>query len=208
MTMLYTQPRRQLTVAAQGFEQPHPMDNKRTVTELVREREEARRRHDWATADRLRDKLTAAYGAVVDDGGKLREQGKPATYTVRRGPLAGQTWRAYARGTRVVVQHSRARKNVVKAATGRKQWSDYRGVSWQSSKGKWRARIKLGGKNPVRIGLFDSEVEAARAYDVAAREVGRGFDANFDTEALAEAAATAERARYRARKTDALNDIQ
>ena len=73
--MRYTQPRRQLTVAAEGFEQPHPIDNKRTVTELVREREEARRRHDWATADRLRAKLTAAYGAVVDDSGEPYEAG-------------------------------------------------------------------------------------------------------------------------------------
>lgn len=188
-------------------QQPLALDNKRTVTELVREREEARRRHDWATADRLRDKLAKVYGAVIDDGGKLREQGKPATYVVRRGALGGQTWRAYARGTKVVVQHSQARKKVVKVATKRKQWSDYRGVSWQASKGKWRARIKLGGKNAVRIGLFDSEVEAARAYDAAAREAGRGHDANFETAALADAAAAAEHARCEATDADEGDDI-
>ncbi len=196
--------RRQLTTSAVEFDPPLPLDSTRTVTELVREREEARRRHDWATADQLRDKLSKVYGAVIDDGGKLREQGKPATYVVRRGPLGGQTWHAYAKGTRVVVQHRQARKQVIKTATKRKQWSDYRGVSWQASKGKWRARIKLGGKNAVRIGLYDSEVEAARAYDTAARDAGRGHDANFETEASAEAAAAAERARCEA--ADADND--
>eukprot|EP01044_Picomonas_judraskeda_P008410 COSAG03_NODE_958_length_5192_cov_31.154919_4_plen_180_part_00 len=89
---------------AATFEQPRPLDSAHTVTELVRERENARRRHDWVTADRLRDKLAKTYGAVIDDGGKLREQGKPATYVARRGPLGGHTWRAYAKGSKVVVQ--------------------------------------------------------------------------------------------------------
>ena len=185
---------RRFAVAAASQQESYPLDDARSVTALVRQREEARRRHDWVASDRLRDKLVAVYGASVDDGGKGREQGKAATYVVRRGPLGGQTWRAYARGKQVLVQHSPARKQVVKAATGHTQSSHYRGVSWQRSKGQWRARIKLGGKNPVRIGLFDSEVEAARAYDHAARLAGRSYDANFETEAIAEAAAAAEAA--------------
>lgn len=44
--------------------------------------------------------------------------------------------------------------------------SGYRGVSWHKATGKWAARISLGGKR-LNIGLFNSEIDAAYAYDVA-----------------------------------------
>ena len=52
--------------------------------------------------------------------------------------------------------------------------SRFKGVSWDSRAGKWRAGIKAGGKN-VSIGTFDDEVVAAHAYDAAARAAFGAF---------------------------------
>lgn len=48
--------------------------------------------------------------------------------------------------------------------------SQYKGVYYCSDTGRWRTRIKKSGK-VVNIGRFDSEAEAARAYDKVAREL-------------------------------------
>ena len=45
--------------------------------------------------------------------------------------------------------------------------SCYRGVSWDKKAGRWRARIRLGTHNK-ELGKFNSEEEAAQAYDRAA----------------------------------------
>ena len=47
--------------------------------------------------------------------------------------------------------------------------SKYRGVYFLRSKQKWRAGIKVNGKN-ITIGLFESEAEAAEAYNRASRQ--------------------------------------
>lgn len=47
-----------------------------------------------------------------------------------------------------------------------KQASQYKGVVWHVSQ-KWRARIVVSGKR-VSLGLFTSELDAARAYNEAA----------------------------------------
>lgn len=46
--------------------------------------------------------------------------------------------------------------------------SRFRGVSWCTNVGKWRVQIQTNGK-PKHVGLFGNEVDAARAYDAAAR---------------------------------------
>jgi hypothetical protein len=48
--------------------------------------------------------------------------------------------------------------------------SCYKGVSWDTRAGKWRAKIKSHGK-AYELGLFVSEIEAALAYDRKAREL-------------------------------------
>jgi hypothetical protein len=53
-------------------------------------------------------------------------------------------------------------------ANGRKRLScssSYKGVNWLKSRGKWRVRVKH-----FHIGCFVNEIDAARAYDEAAKK--------------------------------------
>lgn len=47
------------------------------------------------------------------------------------------------------------------------KWSRYKGVSWDSRRSKWTAKIQAEG-NRRRLGSFESEKDAARAYNAAA----------------------------------------
>src|SRR5690606_30033579 len=57
--------------------------------------------------------------------------------------------------------------------------SKYKGVSWYKQTRRWEAYIKINGKKK-RIGYFNDEIEAALAYDRAARELfGEYAKTNF-----------------------------
>lgn len=47
--------------------------------------------------------------------------------------------------------------------------SGYNGVSWRKREKKWRAQIKVGQKH-ISLGRYDDPIDAARAYDKAARK--------------------------------------
>lgn len=50
----------------------------------------------------------------------------------------------------------------------------YKGVSWRKGRNKWRAGIKVNGKQ-INLGDFTNETEAALAYNKAAAEHFKEF---------------------------------
>ena len=59
--------------------------------------------------------------------------------------------------------------NFRKYKTKRKPSSQYKGVSWHKAASKWQVKICVDRKEKY-VGLFVSEIDAARAYDVVAIE--------------------------------------
>lgn len=60
------------------------------------------------------------------------------------------------------------------AKTKRKTSSNFKGVSWHKHKNKWIAMCAVNGKNTF-IGYFSNEIEAAKAYDLKAKELHGEF---------------------------------
>lgn len=67
-----------------------------------------------------------------------------------------------------------------KSHGGKPTSSDYKGCCWDKSRGKWMAYIQIDEKRK-QLGRFDSELEAARAYNHAALEhYGEFAKLNYD----------------------------
>ena len=60
-------------------------------------------------------------------------------------------------------------QNMWNAGKHAKCTSKFKGVYWLKATQKWRAKIKVGGKH-LSLGCFTDEIEAARAYNAAAKE--------------------------------------
>ncbi len=56
-----------------------------------------------------------------------------------------------------------------KRKPNRKSTSIYKGVSWSQSDKKWMSRIYIDGKNRY-LGCYKTQIEAAKAYDHAAKK--------------------------------------
>lgn len=57
--------------------------------------------------------------------------------------------------------------------------SKYKGVCWDKSRNKWASKLCFNGNN-IHIGRFETEIEAAKAYDAKARELfGEFAHTNF-----------------------------
>lgn len=56
--------------------------------------------------------------------------------------------------------------------------SQYKGVCWHQGKCRWVAQIQVNGQKK-HLGWFKDEAAAAKAYDAAARGVGRHCTLNF-----------------------------
>lgn len=65
-------------------------------------------------------------------------------------------------------------QNTTWRAIQRNNTSGFRGVSWNKSKKRWDAKIKVNGK-AMHLGRFTNKEDAARAYDKAAREHFKEF---------------------------------
>jgi hypothetical protein len=47
--------------------------------------------------------------------------------------------------------------------------SKYKGLEWDKTQRKWKARIQLNGRKTY-LGSFANEIDAAKAYDYAAKK--------------------------------------
>jgi hypothetical protein len=73
-------------------------------------------------------------------------------------------------------------QNMMKSRKRRGTRSRYRGVSWNAGKQRWQAQVNIDGRAKL-IGRFESEEEAARAYDATAKALyGAFFKPNFPDE--------------------------
>lgn len=68
------------------------------------------------------------------------------------------------------VSQNAMNKRKAKVINGKSPSSQFKGVSWHKQAKKWNPQIKIDGKKK-NLGSFNSEIEAAKAYDKVAIEL-------------------------------------
>lgn len=68
-----------------------------------------------------------------------------------------------------------ARQNGCNRCSARGSSSRYLGVYLDAARGKWRAKAKAADGKYIHLGRFDSEADAARAYNAAALKLHGAF---------------------------------
>lgn len=139
-------------------------------------------KHKWQVINNISDTFYAIRSVRINGRKKRlfmhREIMQPPPFDITQG------------GEKIVVDHkdgdglnnTRENLRIVTAAENtynRKKYkkrcsSKYKGVSREKDSKRWRAIINYRGI-PIRLGFFDSEIEAAKAYDEAARELYREY---------------------------------
>lgn len=72
------------------------------------------------------------------------------------------------------LRHATHRQNLQNSRKRKGGTSRFKGVSWHTGRGRWRAVINVT-KKQVHLGFFAKEIEAARAYDKAAQKHFKKF---------------------------------
>lgn len=72
--------------------------------------------------------------------------------------------------TRANLRPASCRENARNQRKRKNCSSQYMGVCWANNRQKWQAQIKISSKENLFLGLFDSEIEAAKARDAATKK--------------------------------------
>jgi hypothetical protein len=123
-------------------------------------------------------KLTYAYRAETNGGKQTNILMHRQIMDAKKGTIIDHLDGNGLNNTRSNLRFVTSSQNAQNTRKAHGKTSAYKGVSWHSSKGKWRAVIKQSGKS-THIGYFASEELAAEAYDNTARAVF-GIDGTFN----------------------------
>lgn len=121
------------------------------------------------------EKKTNGWGGVRIKGSKAgsKANSKPAPKDAKRPNQSAQKHRAAhdpvpIRGGKMS-RRPRPQKTMKSSGRGA---SMYRGVSWDNRSGKWLSSMTLDGRR-LYLGTYDNELEAAKAFNVSAKKVGK-----------------------------------